>query len=228
MARLLIVEDEAALARALARGLSDAGHTVEMAADGETALVAIARGQPEVVVLDVMLPKVSGLEVCGRMRAAGNAVPVLMLTARDATEDVVKGLDAGANDYLTKPFAFQELLARIRALLRVGTPALSAELCVGDLRVDTAAHEVRLGSELLALSPKEYQLLEVLLRHKGTVVSRQRLAEALWHGHSNPDSNAMEVHVASLRKKLEPEGNARLLHTVRGFGYVLREPGGGE
>jgi two-component system response regulator MprA len=227
VARLLIVEDEPALARALARGLSDAAHTVATAADGEAALSAIESGRPEVVILDVMLPKLSGLELCRRVRAAGNQVPILMLTARDAVSDVVEGLDAGANDYLTKPFAFQELLARIRALLRVRAAAGAAELRAGALAVDTPSRTAQLDGRPLLLSPKEYQLLEVLLRRKNTVVSRRQLSDTLWHGDSNPDSNAMEVHVAALRRKLGASAGAPQLQTVRGFGYVLRDPGDG-
>lgn len=227
MARLLIVEDEPALARALARGLSDAAHTVTVVADGEAALPAIASGRPEAVILDVLLPRLSGLELCRRLRAAGNVVPVLMLTARDATNEIVEGLDAGANDYLTKPFAFQELLARIRALLRIRTTACSAELHAGTLVVDTATHTVRMAGRPLLLSPKEYQLLEVLLRRKDTVVSRAQLSDTLWHGDSNPDSNAMEVHVAALRRKLALADGAPRLQTVRGFGYILRDAGAG-
>jgi two-component system response regulator MprA len=227
VARLLIVEDEPALARALARGLSGAAHTVATAADGEAALPAIASGRPEVVILDVMLPKLSGLELCRRVRAAGNHVPILMLTARDAVNDVVEGLDAGANDYLTKPFAFQELLARIRALLRWRAAAGGAELRAGALAVDTARHTALLDGQPLLLSPKEYQLLEALLRRKNTVVSRRQLTDTLWHGDSNPDSNAMEVHVAALRRKLGASAGAPQLQTVRGFGYVLRDPGDG-
>lgn len=223
MARILIVEDEVYLARAIASGLAAASHTIDVVGDGEAALAAVATGRSELVLLDVLLPRLSGVEVCRRMRAAGAIVPVLMLTARDATEDVVAGLDAGANDYLTKPFAFAELLARIRALLRIGTSARMAKLTLADLVVDTASCTTTRSGAALSLTPKEYQLLVALLRHQGHVVPRQRLIDALWHGDSNPDSNAIEVHVASLRKKLDGDGQ-RLLHTVRGFGYVLREP----
>lgn len=223
MARILIVEDEPHLARALASGLAAASHTVDVAGDGEAGLAAAANGRAEVVLLDVLLPKLSGLEVCRRLRAAGSTVPVLMLTARDATDDVVAGLDAGANDYLTKPFAFAELLARIRALLRSGGSARTAELTLADLVLDTAACKVTRGGFALTLTRKEFQLLATLLQHQGNVVPRQRLIDALWHGDSSPDSNAIEVHVATLRKKIDGHG-PRLLHTVRGFGYVMREP----
>lgn len=223
MARILIVEDESQFARALASGLAAASHTVDVVSDGEAALAAAANGRAEVVLLDVLLPRLSGLEVCRRLRAAGCAVPVLMLTACDATEDVVAGLDAGANDYLTKPFAFAELLARIRALLRSGSSARTAELTLADLVLDTAACTVTRGGIELALTQKEFQLLATLLQHQGNVVPRQRLIDALWHGDSSPDSNAIEVHIAMLRKKLDSHG-PRLLHTVRGFGYVMREP----
>ncbi len=223
MARILIVEDEPQLARALASGLAAASHTVDVVSDGEAGLAAAANGRAEVVLLDVLLPRLSGLDVCRRLRAAGSRVPVLMLTARDATEDVVAGLDAGANDYLTKPFAFAELLARIRALLRSDSSARTAELSLADLVLDTAAYTVKRGGAALALTQKEFQLLATLVQHQGNVVPRQRLIDSLWHGDSSPDSNALEVHVATLRKKLDGLG-PRLLHTVRGFGYVMREP----
>ena len=223
MARILIVEDEPQLARALASGLAAASHTVDVVGDGEAGLAVAANGRAEVVLLDVLLPRLSGLDVCRRLRAAGSRVPVLMLTARDATEDVVAGLDAGANDYLTKPFAFAELLARIRSLLRSDSSARTAELSLADLVLDTAAHTVKRGGAALALTQKEFQLLATLVQHQGNVVPRQRLIDSLWHGDSSPDSNALEVHVATLRKKLDGLG-PRLLHTVRGFGYVMREP----
>ena len=223
MARILIVEDEPQLARALASGLAAASHTVDVVGDGEAGLAVAANGRAEVVLLDVLLPRLSGLDVCRRLRAAGSRVPVLMLTARDATEDVVAGLDAGANDYLTKPFAFAELLARIRSLLRSDSSARTAELSLADLVLDTAAHTVKRGGAALALTQKEFQLLATLVQHQGNVVPRQRLIDSLWHGDSSPDSNALEVHVATLRKKLDGHG-PRLLHTVRGFGYGMREP----
>lgn len=223
MTRILIIEDEPAIANALAQGLRDERYVVDIAADGETGLWAARGGEHDLVLLDVQLPRLSGLELCRQLRQQRCLTPILMLTARDSTADIVTGLDAGANDYLVKPFAFAELLARVRALLRIGTAATSVCLTVADVRLDAKAMRVWRGDAEVALTTKEIQLLEYLLRHKGRVVSRQRLAGALWEHDCDPDSNALEVHVASLRRKLD-RGPAVLLHTVRGVGYVLREP----
>ena len=225
MARILLVEDEPELARALSRGLCDAAHTVDVVMDGEAAMLAAASERHELMILDLLLPGIPGLDLCRRLRARGWATPILMLTALGATEDVVQGLDAGANDYLVKPFEFDELLARIRALLRHGSPARSALMTAGELELDSSTHSARLAGRSLPLTQKEYQLLEVLLRHKGTVVSRRRLVDSLWQGDLDPESNSLEVHVARLRRKIGTHGGAPLLHTVRGFGYVVREPG---
>jgi DNA-binding response OmpR family regulator len=222
VARILIVEDEAPLAASLATGLRDELHAVDLAADGEDGLWAARGGEYELVVLDLMLPRLPGLEVCRRLRAAGQLVPILVLTARDTTQDVVAGLDAGANDDLTKPFAFEELLARVRALLRVRTQTLAARLVVGPLELDAAARRVLLEGREVDLTAKEYQLLEVLVRRQGTILGKGQLADALWERDGEPDSNAIEVHVASLRRKLDRGRRHELIHTVRGFGYVVR------
>lgn len=223
--RILVVEDEPSLAAALRRGLEDELFVVDVATDGEEALWAARSGAHGVVVLDVLLPKLSGLEVCRRLRREGVGVPILMLTARDATSDVVLGLDAGANDYLVKPFAFEELLARVRALARTKAVARASVVEIDDLRVDTAARRVFRGDAEIELTAKEYQLLEHLALHEGAVASKERLAEALWADECGPDSNAIEVYVANLRRKID-RGRARpLLHTMRGAGYSLRKPG---
>ncbi|MBL8728736.1 MAG: response regulator transcription factor [Planctomycetes bacterium] len=222
---MLLVEDEAALARALAQGLRDERYAVDIADNGEDGLWAARSGEHDLLVLDLQLPRIPGLEVCRRLRKDGNHLPILMLTARDTTADVVTGLDAGANDYLVKPFAFAELLARLRALLRVGTRATGVELTAGDLRLDAKGHRVWRGATEIAVTTKELQLLEYLLRHKGQVVARQKLIDALWEHDDDPESNALEVHVASLRRKVDRGAEVALLHTVRGAGYVLREPG---
>jgi two-component system OmpR family response regulator len=224
VARLLIIEDEPAIAKALAEGLREEGYHVEIARDGESGLWAARTGEHALVLLDLQLPKLPGLDVCRRLREQGRTTPILMLTARDTVSEIVGGLDAGANDYLVKPFAFAELLARVRALLRAAAGAVGAELTVGDVRLDSRALRVWRGGTEVALTVKELRLLEHLLRHKGQVVSRQRLTAALWDHDNDPDSNALEVHVASLRKKLG-RGSDTLLHTVRGVGYVVREPG---
>lgn len=226
MANILVVEDEPALVAALQQALTDELHVVEAVFDGEEGLWAARTGGHDLVLLDLMLPGIDGLEVCRRLRAAGNEVPILVLTARDTTRDVVTGLDAGANDFLTKPFALDELLARVRALLRTRSHLLSTVVRVDDLRVDVAAHRVWRGDRELALTARETQVLEYLSLNVGYLVSRSQLTDALWGPDESPDSNVLEVLVSSLRRKLRaagPEDGPRLLHTVRGAGYVLRE-----
>ena len=221
--RILVVEDEKALAAALRRGLEDELYAVDVVHDGEEALWAGRSGTYDAVILDLMLPRLSGMEVCRRLRREGSKVPVLMLTARDATADVVLGLDAGANDYLTKPFAFEELLARVRALVRATASARGIVIEVGDVRIDTVAHRVSLGGDDIELTAKEYQLLEYLAVHRGEIVSKGRLAEALWSHDCEPDSNAIEVHVARVRRKIDRGHDGTLIRTIRGAGYVLRD-----
>jgi DNA-binding response OmpR family regulator len=219
--KILVVEDERALADALRAGLTDERYAVDVAHDGEEGLWAARSGSYDAVVLDLLLPKLSGIDVCRRLRAERLFVPILMLTAMDTTRDVVAGLDAGANDYLAKPFAFEELLARLRAMLRAAARDQSSVMEIGDLRIDTAAHAVMRAGRSVELTAKEFQLLEFLARRRGEVVSKERLAEALWAHDCEPDSNALEVYVANLRRKLE----LGLLQTVRGAGYVLRDGG---
>lgn len=223
MARILIVEDDPVLADALARGLREERHVVELARDGLAGWEAVQQATHDLILLDRMLPRLDGLELCQRLRRAGCAAPILMLTARDATRDVVAGLDAGANDYLTKPFVFDELLARIRALLR-GPGAATAELVVGPLRLDTISHRVFCGAAELPLTAKEYQLLAALMHRPGRILSKAQLAELAWEWDREPQSNAIEVHLSALRHKLEQVAAGGLLRTIRGRGYLLEEP----
>jgi two-component system response regulator MprA len=224
MARVLVVDDEPAVRRALERALRLENHDVILAADGEEALDVLVREPADAVILDVMMPKLDGLEVCRRLRKAGDRTPVLMLTARDAIDDRVEGLDVGADDYLVKPFALRELQARLRALLRRagdGTP--SEILRYGDLVLDPVAHEVHRGERLIELSRTEFLLLELFLRHPRQVLTRTTIFENVWGYDFGPTSNALGVYMGYLRRKTEAGGEPRLLHTVRGVGYVLRD-----
>jgi two-component system response regulator MprA len=220
-ARILVVDDDTRLAASLRRALIYEGHTVDIAADGPNAL-AIARDQPpDLVVLDVMLPGMDGVEVCRRLRD-GSDLPILMLTARDAVSDRVAGLDAGADDYLVKPFVYDELLARVRALLRRREPAGREVLHCADLVMDISRHEVRRGDRAVELTALQFDVLEHFLRHQDQVLDRDRLLVAVWGIDSDAVSNVVDVTVAGLRARIETEGQPRLLHTVRGVGYVLR------
>jgi two-component system response regulator MprA len=223
-ARVLVVEDDERLAASIRRALAYDGHRVRVAGDGGAGLAAIRDERPDVVVLDVMLPGVDGLEICRRVRAAGDDVAILLVTARDAVPDRVGGLDAGADDYLVKPFAHDELLARVRALLRRRGPATARDaLRVGDLDVDPAAMTATRRGTVLELTTQEFRLLEHFARNPRVVLSRDRLLEAVWGLDSRTASNVVDVYVGYLRRKLEDGGRPRLLHTVRGAGYVLRE-----
>ena len=225
MSRILVVDDDPKILSLMRRGLSFAGYTVDLAEDGETAL-SIARDQPpDLVVLDVLLPGIDGIEVCRRLRAGAPDLPILMLTAKDRVPDRVAGLDAGADDYLVKPFAFDELLARIRALLRRARPenGNGSVLRYADLTLDPATREVRRGQRRLDLTTKEYDLLEFFLRHPRQVISRDSIFEHVWGSDFLGGSNLIDVHVMRLRDKLEANGEPRLIHTIRGVGYSLRE-----
>ncbi|HEY8764264.1 MAG TPA: response regulator transcription factor [Solirubrobacteraceae bacterium] len=225
MARVLVVDDEPAVRRALERALRLDSYDVELAGDGEEALDVQARDPADAVILDVAMPRLDGLEVCRRMRQAGDRTPVLMLTARDAIDDRVKGLDVGADDYLVKPFALRELQARLRALLRrTGDGADEGEtLRYADLVLDPVAHEVRRGDRLIDLSKTEFLLLELFMRHPRQVLTRSTIFENVWGYDFGPTSNALGVYMGYLRRKTESDGEPRLLHTVRGVGYVLRD-----
>ncbi len=220
-ARVLIVEDDEEIAQVLQRSLRMEGYETRIASDGEQALDMAADYIPDLVVLDLGLPKLDGMEVARRIRKSGD-VPILMLTARDAIESRVDGLDAGADDYLVKPFERQELLARIRALLRRRPPRGAASLVVADLSLNPATHEVFRGDRALELTQREFELLEYLMRNERIVVARQRLLEDVWGYDPFATTNTIEVFVSNLRRKLESGGEPRLLHTIRGAGYVLR------
>ena len=221
--KVLLVEDYAALRKSVARGLREAGFAVDATGDGEEALWYALSGNHDAIVLDLMLPKVDGLTILGRLRREGNPVPVLILTAKDTVDDRVRGLDLGADDYLVKPFALDELLARVRALVRRKYESRSPVIRVGDLVVDTSGRAVRRGKRGLALTPREYALLELLALRAGQVVSRTEISEHLYDFDGEPDSNVIDVYVARLRKRLEHGGQPRLIHTRRGLGYVLAE-----
>jgi two-component system response regulator MprA len=224
MARILVVDDEPAVRRALERALKLERYEVELAEDGEQALDVLARDPADAVILDVAMPRLDGLEVCRRLRQAGDRTPILMLTARDAIDDRVKGLDVGADDYLVKPFALRELQARLRALLRrSGDGESDEELRYGDLVLDPVAHEVRRGGRLIELSKTEFLLLELFMRHPRQVLTRSTIFENVWGYDFGPTSNALGVYMGYLRRKTEAGDEPRLLHTVRGVGYVLRD-----
>jgi two-component system response regulator MprA len=225
MPRVLVVDDEPAVRRALERALRLESYEVVLAADGEEALDAQAASPADALILDIGMPRLDGLEVCRRMRQAGDRTPILILTARDAIDDRVQGLDVGADDYLVKPFALRELQARLRALLRRsgdGSPA-GEVLRYADLSLDLDAHEVRRGERLIDLSKTEFLLLELFLRHPRQVLTRSTIFENVWGYDFGPTSNALGVYMGYLRRKTEAEGEPRLLHTVRGVGYILRD-----
>ena len=220
--KILVIDDDPAVRASLDRALRLEGYEVQAAPDGGSGLEALALAPPDAVVLDLGLPDIDGLEVCKRMRSAKDDTPVLMLTTRDAVNDRVQGLDAGADDYLVKPFERQELLARIRALLRRRPPRGSAPLRVGDLSLNPDTHEVRRGERDMELTQREFELLEYLMRNERIVISRQRLLDEVWGYDPFSTTNTIEVFVSNLRRKLEADDEPRLLHTIRGAGYVLR------
>ncbi len=222
--RVLVVDDDPNVLRVMKRGLVYAGYQVDEADSGESALVSARDRPPDLVVLDVMLPGLDGLEVCRRLRADSSQLPILLLTARDRVPDLVAGLDAGADDYLVKPFAFDELLARVRALLRRTKPAAEGEVYrYADLTIDLATRDVRRGARSIDLTAREYDLLEFLTRHARQVFSRETIFERVWGSDYMGESNVIDVVVMRLREKLEQGGEPRLIQTVRGVGYTLRE-----
>jgi DNA-binding response OmpR family regulator len=224
MARLLLVEDELKLGATLEEGLERAQYTVDLARDGEEALDFARVGTYDVIVLDVMLPKLSGFEVCQQLRTDGVRTPILMLTARDAVADRIKGLDTGADDYLVKPFAFGELLARIRSLLRRDAPTREATLRVAELTLDPAAQRIDWQGRPIDLTAREYRILETLMRRPTWIVSREALIESVWGFDFTDTSNLVEVYIGRIRRKLSEAGAPTMIQTVRGAGYRLREP----
>jgi two-component system response regulator MprA len=222
--RILVVEDEPRIASLISRGLRHEGYKVEVAPNGETALDKAFTEPPDLIVLDVMLPDIDGLEVCRQLRTAGADEPVLMLTAKDAVTDRVAGLDSGADDYLVKPFAFDELLARVRALLRrTAPPDVNIPLEFADLQLDPATRQARRGERDIELTAKEYEVLELFMRNPRQVLTRDIIYDRIWGYDFGGESNIIEVYVRYLRAKLEAGGESRLIHTLRGVGYVLRE-----
>ncbi len=227
--RILVVDDDRSVRESLRRSLAFNGYQVELAGDGHAALDAVLAQRPDAMVLDVMMPRLDGLEVCRRLRSAGDDLPILVLTARDAVSDRVAGLDAGADDYLPKPFALEELLARLRALLRRRTPeeagrsGPSKQLEFADLSLDPDTRDVRRADRSISLTRTEFALLELLLANPRRVLTRSQILEQVW-GYDFPTTgNALEVYIGYLRRKTEAEGESRLIHTVRGVGYVLRD-----
>jgi len=225
--RVLVVDDEPAVRQALDRALRFEGYETEMAGDGLGALSAMAERPADAMVLDVAMPRVDGLEVCRRLRASGDPTPILLLTARVAVSERVAGLDAGADDYLVKPFALEELLARLRALLRRSAPADDEVLRFADLSLDPATREVSRGDRQIELTRTEFLLLELLLRNARQVLPREVIFDRVWGYDFGANSNSLEVYIGYLRRKTEADGESRLVHTVRGVGYVLRDPQAG-
>ena len=219
--RVLVVEDDRKVAGFIAQGLREEGYAVDHAADGDEATMLAHVNDYDVILLDLMLPKKNGLQVAAELRREGRQTPILMLTARDATEDIVRGLNAGADDYLAKPFKFDELLARVRALVRRGGAARTEMLTHGPIELDRLKHAAKVSGRALDLTPKEFQLLEHLLLHRGEVVRRTELLEKVWDLSFDPETNVVDVHVANLRRKLRRATHVDLIHTVRGVGYQL-------
>jgi two-component system response regulator MprA len=222
--KVLVVDDERAVRDSLRRALELEGYDVDLAVDGADGLARIAEGQPDVVILDVLMPELDGLEVSRRVRGSGNRVPVLMLTARDEVDDRVAGLDAGADDYVTKPFALDELLARVRALLRRATEGSEDVLRFADLELNPGTREVRRGDESIELTRTEFSLLELFLLNPRQVLTRSIIFERVWGYDFGFASNSLDVYIGYLRRKTEAGGKPRLIQTVRGVGYALREP----
>jgi two-component system copper resistance phosphate regulon response regulator CusR len=222
--RILLVEDDPQIARIIRRGLTENSYAVDAVSTGEDALYRASVGNHDAIILDVMIPPPDGFEVSRRLRREGVKVPILMLTARDAVADRVAGLDSGADDYLVKPFQFDELLARLRALLRRGGPTQESVIRAGALELDTRSHRVRLDGKPIVLTTKEYALLEYLARNEGRIVGRAEIADHVWNEEFDPFSNLIEVYVNRLRRNIERVSEGKYIHTVRGAGYMLEAP----
>ncbi len=220
---VLVVDDDQRIASAIRRALIYEGYQVEVARDGPVALTHVRERAPDLMILDVMLPGLDGMEVARRLQAGGGEFPILMLTAKDGTSDRVRGLDAGADDYLVKPFAYEELLARVRALLRRRAPRRQRTIRYADISMDLGAHEVKRDGRVIALTAKEFDLLELFVRNPRQVLTRERIMDAVWGFDFGATSNVVDVYVGYLRQKLEDGGAPRVIQTLRGVGYVLRE-----
>ncbi len=221
--KILVVEDEERVAHFIQKGLKEEGHAVDVSYDGEDGEFLAEVNDYDLIILDLMLPKKNGITVCRELRASGDATPVLMLTARDSVEDKVRGLDAGADDYLAKPFAFEELLARVRALLRRQSDSKSPVLKLANLELDPISRRVSRNDKAIRLTTKEYALLEYLLRNQGKVLSRTLIGEHVWDMNFDPESNVIDVYVSHLRSKIDKGFEPSLLHTLRGQGYLLSD-----
>lgn len=223
--RILLVEDEPTIANFIRQGLTEAGYAVDVAQDGREGLDYAQAAEYDVLILDIMLPRMDGIQLLRRLRASGHKTPTLMLTARDTVDNRVEGLDAGADDYLVKPFAFPELLARVRALLRRPPLQAGTVLQIGTLCMDTASHVVERNGRLIDLSPREYAILEYLMRHPNQVLSRTQIGEHVWNFDFYNESNVVDVYIGYLRRKVDGPDEPSLIHTVRGVGYCLRDEG---
>lgn len=221
--RILIIEDEKKVAAFIKKGLEEETYAVDVAYDGEEGLYMASESQFDLIILDLMLPKIDGMEVLTRVRDKGSITPILLLTAKDSIEDKVTGLNKGADDYLTKPFAFSELLARVRSLLRRGTGDTKTHLKVGDLTLDLVSHNVKRNGVEMELTGKEYSLLEYFMRNEGKVLTRTMIAEHVWDYNFDTFTNVIDVYINHLRKKIDKDHPQKLLHTLRGVGYVMRE-----
>jgi DNA-binding response OmpR family regulator len=222
--KILVVEDDRKVAGFIEQGLREEGYAVDVARDGDEGLMMAHVNAYDAILLDLMLPKKNGIQVASDLRREGRTTPILMLTARDATEDIVRGLDAGADDYLSKPFKFDELLARMRALVRRGGAARLERLSHGPIELDRLKHQAYANGKKLDLTPREFQLLEHFLLHPGQVVRRTELLEKVWDMHFDPESNVVDVHVGNLRRKLREAGCEGILQTTRGVGFQLQDP----
>ena len=221
--RILIVEDEKKVAGFIKKGLEEETYAVDVAYDGEEGLHLGAEGQYDLIILDIMLPKVDGLEILSQLRAQGSDVPILLLTAKDAVDDRVTGLNKGADDYLTKPFAFSELLARVRVLLRRGKAEVKTILQISDLTLDLVSHKVNRGEDEIELTGKEYSLLEYFMRNQEKVLTRTMIAEHVWDYNFDTFTNVIDVYINHLRKKIDKGRESKLLHTLRGVGYIMKK-----